>query len=96
MTSPTRAHIAARVQRIRRILNHPATLFSGAIALLVTSLHEVIVSAEDFALGAHHGLLAYAALQVARALPDLLESLERAQEATLEVVEAKAEPHADA
>lgn len=96
MTSPTRSRIAARIRRVRRILNHPATLFSGAIALLVTSLHEVITSAENFELGAHHGVLAYAVLQVARVLPELLESLERAEEATLEVVEVKAEPHAEA
>ena len=93
MTSRTRAHIAARIQRVRRILNHPVTLFSGAISLLVTSLHEVIMSAEDFTLGAHHGVLAYSALQLARVFPDLLESLEWAEEASVEVVEVKAEPH---
>lgn len=93
MTSATRGRLIAQFQRLRRISNHPAMLFGGALALLVSSLHEIVATAEDFEVGAHHGVFVYALLLVSRTFPDLLDSLVRAEEATLEVVGA--EPHAD-
>lgn len=84
MTPAARARTRARIQRIRRILNHPATLLTSAVGLFFTSLHEVIATAaESFELGAHHGVLLYSVLQAARAFPELLESAERAEEAAL-------------
>jgi hypothetical protein len=76
-------HRSDRVHRIRKVVNHPAMLLTTASAMFVSSLHEVISSAATFQLGAHHGILAYAMLQAARALPDLFESAERAEDAIL-------------
>jgi hypothetical protein len=71
------------VHRIRKFVNHPAMLLTTSGVMFATSLHEVISSAETFQVGAHHGVLAYAMLQAVRALPDLFESAERAEDAIL-------------
>lgn len=84
MTPTARTRIRDRVHRLRRFLNHPATLFGSAIAVFATALHEVIETLEAADLGAEHGLLVYSFLQAARALPELLEKIERAEESLLE------------
>jgi hypothetical protein len=73
----------ARVHRIRKFVNHPVALLTTSGVMFATSLHEVISTSETFQLGAHHGVLAYAMLQAVRALPDLFESAERAEDAIL-------------
>lgn len=58
-------------------------LFSGLI-LLATAGYETWRTVDEFALGAHHGLLAYSLTHILRSLPDLREGVQTIAEARVE------------
>ena len=62
-------------------VNHPLTLLTSALVLFVSSLYEALASAEELALGAHHGVMLYSLLQMARVLPEWVEGAKQVQHA---------------
>jgi len=78
-------------RRLRAMLHHPAVTLTVAALLVVTSLIEIWESAgghpmtmhlgaAEMAVGAEDGILAYGLLNLLRALPELFEGVERAEE----------------
>ena len=69
------------VARLDRIVRHVITQLLVALVLIGTSLAEMMETlADDFAtyrVRATHGLLVVGLVQLLRALPDLIEGLER-------------------
>jgi hypothetical protein len=77
---------------LRAVLHHPAVTLTVAALLVATSLIEIWesaggppmlmrIGATEMAVGAEDGILAYGLLNLLRALPELFEGVERAEEA---------------
>lgn len=77
---------------LRALLHHPAVTLTVAALLVVTSLIEIWesaggapmtmhIGAAEMAVGAEDGILAYGVLNLLRALPELFEGVERAEQA---------------
>jgi SAM-dependent MidA family methyltransferase len=48
-----------------------------AVAMLISAGNEIWQSIQSFELGAHHGVFLYALLQCLKALPDVMEPLNK-------------------
>jgi hypothetical protein len=59
----------------KKILHSPhLSLFAGVV-LLVTAGYETITTLETLTLGAHHGILLYSLIHIAKAIPELKEGI---------------------
>jgi hypothetical protein len=60
---------------LKRILHSPhLSLFAGVV-LLLSAGYETITTLESFTLGAHHGILLYSLIHIAKAIPELKEGI---------------------
>jgi hypothetical protein len=63
------------MKMFKQILHSPhLSLFAGVV-LLLTAGYETITTFETFSLGAHHGILLYSLIHIAKAIPELKEGL---------------------
>ena len=69
------------MERLKRFVeNHWVNLIAGVV-LLATAIIEVLKSTEEDGLGLGHGMVIFAALQVLKSRPHLLEAAETVSKA---------------
>jgi len=65
---------------LKKIVHSPyLNLFSG-FALLFTSGWETLARFDEFALAAHHGVLVFSLIQIARTIPEIMHGLKEIHE----------------
>ena len=65
---------------LEKITENPFVNLLSGIILFVTSGYEVWVSLDEFALGAHHGVLIFGIFHVIKTLPEFLYALKEFKE----------------
>ncbi len=66
---------------LKRIVDSPyLNLFSGFI-LLITSSIELVVSFDEYQIGAEHGIFVFSIVQILKVIPELLHSAKELEEA---------------
>lgn len=59
----------------KKILHSPHLSIFAGVVLLVTAGYETVITLDAFTLGAHHGVLFYSLIHIAKAIPELKEGI---------------------
>jgi hypothetical protein len=60
---------------LKKIIHSPyLSIFAGVI-LLLTAGYETVTTLENFTIGAHHGILLYSLVHIAKAIPEIKEGV---------------------
>lgn len=59
----------------KKILHSPHLSIFAGVVLLLTAGYETFATLETFTLGAHHGVLFYSLIYIAKAIPKLKEGI---------------------
>lgn len=66
---------------LKKITESPYLNLLSGLILLVTSAYETITSLGEASLGAHHGVLVFSIIQLAKVIPEINRGLGEIQEA---------------
>lgn len=66
---------------LKRIVKSPYMNFFSGFVLLATSGTELVLSFEEYQIGAEHGVFVFGIVQVIKTIPDLLEGAKELDEA---------------
>jgi len=69
---------------LKRIVKNPYINIAVGILFLYSGIHETVCElreVEGFRIGAHHGVILFAILQIMKTVPDFFEGLEYIEEA---------------
>lgn len=66
---------------LQRIINSPFLNLISGLVLLVSAGYETVESFDHLTLGAHHGILFFSIVQIAKSIPEILHGLKEIDEA---------------
>ncbi len=66
---------------LKKITQSPFLNLLSGLVLLLTSAYEIVVTADEAAIGVSHGILVFSIIQMIKVFPDIMHGLTEIEEA---------------